>query len=126
MRHARDPAAPHVAAAAFGRLLATGLLDAAEGNAVLRTAAAHAAGVDHSGLQARLMHALADSHFYHTARREQASTRVHAAVAPLLAAWAPAAAVLRAAVEAARDDLEPGEAAAIAAALATAVLRRTA
>jgi hypothetical protein len=126
MRHPRDPAPAHVAAECFGRLLATGLLDAAEVFDALRAAAEAAAGVDRSGLRTRLMHALSDSHDRWAMRRGRASARVRAAVAPLLSAWAPASAVLRAADEAGGDDLEVGEAAAIAARLAAAVLRRSA
>ena len=126
MRHARDPAAPHFAADAFGRLLAMGLLDDDEANAALREIAARAPGVDHSGLQARLMHALADSRGEWTLRRDRAIARVHRAVAPLLTTWAPARAVLRAAGAAAGDDLQPGEAAAIAAGLAAVKLRHMA
>jgi hypothetical protein len=126
MRHARDPAAPHFAAVCFGRLQASCLLDAGEAESVLCAAAARAPGVDRSGLQARLMHVLSDSRDHWTARRDRAIARVRQAVAPLLAAWAPAAGVLRAAADAAGVDLEAGEAAAIAAGLAAAMLRHSA
>jgi hypothetical protein len=124
MRHPRDPAAGHLAAECFGRLLATGRLDAAEASDTLRAAALAATGVDRSGLQARLMHALADSFDQWTMRRGQANARVRRAVAPLLGAWAPGGVVLRAAADAAGNDLEPGEASTIAAGMAAAVLRR--
>jgi hypothetical protein len=126
MRHPRDPAAPHAAAAGFGRLLAAGLLDAGEVEAELQRSVALAVGVDRSGLRARLMHALGDSREYWTLRRDRATTRVHAAGAPLLAGGAPASAVLRAPRAAAGDDLEAGEAAALAAELAALMLRRSA
>jgi len=124
MRHARDPAAAHRAAAVFGRLLAAGLLDPGEPEQQLRQTAANAAGVDRSGLQSRLLHTLGDHHWHCTLRRDRAIARVHQATVPLLDAWAPAAAVLRAAHAAAGDDLQPGEAAEIAADLAVAILRR--
>jgi hypothetical protein len=126
MRHPRDPIAAHHAADRFGRLVAAGLLRHDEARSALRAAAARAAAVDQSGLQTRLCHALADSRADWALRRGRAAWRVRDSVAPLLATWAPAATVLREAAAAAGEDLEAGESAAIATAMAAAQLRRSA
>jgi len=124
MRHPLDPPAPHAAADFLGRLAAAALTDPAEAGAVLAAAAARARGVDRSGLAARLAHAFADSRAHWALRRRYACARIGDRLAPLLAAGASRAALLRAAAEAADGELFPGEAPAYAAALVARRLRR--
>lgn len=116
-----DPNAPLRAAALFGRLAAQGLLDEAEIHAVLTRV--RAPGRDPAGLRMRLLHAYADSAAHWQSRRRRAAWRIRAALSPLLDAWAPAAAILRVAQQAADDSLLPGEPAAIAAGAAAERLR---
>lgn len=123
MRHPLDPPAAHAAAAFLGHLAAAGLAGPAEARAALAAAAARATGVDRSGLTARLAHAFADLQRHWARRRGDACARIRARLAPLIAAGAPRAALLRAAAEAADELLLPGEAPALAAALVAARLR---
>ncbi len=80
MRHATDPAAPHKAAAVFGRLAAAGLIAPGEAESALAAAAADAPGANPGGLRARLLHSFHDvAHF-------SAATAQPEAPAPILAA----------------------------------------
>jgi len=124
MRHPLDPAPAHAAAAFLGHLAAAGLTDAAEAGRVLAAAAARAGRVDRRGLASRLAHAFAESRSHWMRRRHLATERIRARLAPLLDAGAARGTILGAAEAAADESLLPGEARALAAALAAVRLRR--
>ena len=87
-RHPLDPPAPFRATHALGRLIAAGLLSYPECLATL----AQAANAQHppSGTRTRLAHALTDAAADWTIRRAHATRAIRAALAPAIAARAPA------------------------------------
>ncbi len=87
-RHPLDPAAQHRAAAAFGRLIAAGLMTREECLPHLVRAGLRTSRVDPAGLRARLAHTLHDAAAAHASRRRRAARAVREAIAPLLARWA--------------------------------------
>lgn len=98
MSHPLDPPAQLRAAAIAGRLAAAGLVEGPPLLAAIRRAALRAApAVDRRGLAMRLAHGFADAHHAALLAREAACRRIAWALAPLLHARAPAAALLAAA-----------------------------
>ena len=104
----RDPPQTARAAGTLAGLVAAGLMDRAEAAAAL--AAIPAPQADPSGWQARRAWALADAEAAWHARRRRAVRAIRAALAPLLAARAPRAALEEAAAGADRPPaLLPAE-----------------